>query len=313
VRHNGLYGGRWRSLINYTRVSDVDLIRDLETSRLDARRDVNLLQLGQIDYLGDDWLLNLQAAAVPAPGRGYPQRLQETAAAHGAVPQRGHALPPQPPRSAAVLQLRYGQRAGRGAAPLRGSRGHLSDGLVLGLPQAHGEVPHARLPPGAPARGARRASRRPLGARQRRRRPVLRTAHAPGRARRAADPGAAHFYLYSQYDEQSDQPDFDSAELTFNYNQLFRDTRFSGRDRLDDANQVSIGLTTRFLDARSGEEYFNASIGQIYYFTNRRVRLNASDPELDRPNSELAGEFNFYPNERLSCAATCSTTRARAR
>jgi LPS-assembly protein len=30
------------------------------------------------------------------------------------------------------------------------------------------------------------------------------------------------------------------------------------------------------------------------------VRLNASDPELDRPNSELAGELNFYPNERLS-------------
>jgi LPS-assembly protein len=64
------------------------------------------------------------------------------------------------------------------------------------------------------------------------------------------------FYLYSQYDEQSDQPDFDSAELTFNYNQLFRDTRFSGRDRLDDANQVSIGLTTRFLDARSGRGVF---------------------------------------------------------
>ena len=66
------------------------------------------------------------------------------------------------------------------------------------------------------------------------------------------------FYLYSQFDEQTDQPDFDSAELTFNYNQLFRDTRFSGRDRLDDANQVSIGLTSRFLDEDTGEERFNA-------------------------------------------------------
>ncbi|MFT7286690.1 MAG: LPS-assembly protein, partial [Halieaceae bacterium] len=108
------------------------------------------------------------------------------------------------------------------------------------------------------------------------------------------------FYLYSGFDEQADQPDFDSAELTFNYNQLFRDTRFSGRDRLDDANQVSVGLTTRFLDESDGEERFNASIGQIFYFTDRRVRLNASDPQLDRTNSELAGELNFYPNERLS-------------
>jgi hypothetical protein len=30
------------------------------------------------------------------------------------------------------------------------------------------------------------------------------------------------------------------------------------------------------------------------------VRLNASDPELDRSSSELAGELNFYPNERVS-------------
>ena len=96
------------------------------------------------------------------------------------------------------------------------------------------------------------------------------------------------FYLYSEFDEQTDQPDFDSAELTFNYNQLFRDTRFSGRDRLDDANQVALGLTTRFLDEETGEERFNASIGQIVYFDDRRVRLNASDPELDRSNSELA-------------------------
>ncbi|MEE4109376.1 MAG: LPS assembly protein LptD, partial [Halieaceae bacterium] len=108
------------------------------------------------------------------------------------------------------------------------------------------------------------------------------------------------FYLYSQFDDQTANPDFDSAELTFNYNQLFRDTRFSGRDRLDDANQLALGLTTRFLDASTGEERFNASIGQIFYFTNRRVRLDASDPELDRSSSEVAGELNFYPNERVS-------------
>ncbi|MEE4109384.1 MAG: LPS assembly protein LptD, partial [Halieaceae bacterium] len=108
------------------------------------------------------------------------------------------------------------------------------------------------------------------------------------------------FYLYSQFDDQTANPDFDSAELTFNYNQLFRDTRFSGRDRLDDANQLALGLTTRFLDASTGEERFNASFGQIFYFTNRRVRLDASDPELDRSSSEVAGELNFYPNERVS-------------
>jgi LPS-assembly protein len=74
-----------------------------------------------------------------------------------------------------------------------------------------------------------------------------------------------------------------------------------------------IGLTTRFLDARTGEERFNASLGQIFYFTNRRVRLNASDPELDRSSSESPANSTSTPTSGSACAATCSTTRARAR
>ena len=62
------------------------------------------------------------------------------------------------------------------------------------------------------------------------------------------------YYLYSQYEEQIFQPDFDTAELTFSYGQLFRDTRFSGNDRLDDANQLSVGVTSRYFDNETGEE-----------------------------------------------------------
>jgi LPS-assembly protein len=124
------------------------------------------------------------------------------------------------------------------------------------------------------------------------------------------------YYLYAGYADQSDQPDFDSAELTFNYNQLFRDTRFSGRDRLDDANQLAIGVTTRFLNARSGDELFNASLGQIVYFDERRVRVRPGAPELDRTESELAGELNFYPTDRLTLRAALqydpSTEKANA-
>ncbi len=29
------------------------------------------------------------------------------------------------------------------------------------------------------------------------------------------------YYLYSEFEDQTDQPDFDSAELTFSYNQLY--------------------------------------------------------------------------------------------
>ena len=108
------------------------------------------------------------------------------------------------------------------------------------------------------------------------------------------------YYLYSEFQEQSGQPDFDSAELTFTYNQLFRETRFSGRDRIDDSDQLSVGITTRFIDEADGREEFNASIGQIFYFQDREVRLNANDPPLTTGGSEVAGELTFFPNERLS-------------
>ena len=88
------------------------------------------------------------------------------------------------------------------------------------------------------------------------------------------------FYLYREFEDQSALPRFDVSELTFSYNQLFRETRFSGLDRRSDANQVSAGVTTRFINAASGREYFRASIGQIRYFEDRRVTLSGQ-PGVD--------------------------------
>ena len=301
VRHQGVYAGRWRSQINYTNVSDIDLIRDLETSSLQSRRDANLLQLGQVDYLGDDWLVTLQAQQFKPLAEDiredYKKLPQITAQYRGV--SEPFALNP-------IALVQYsnfdinnedrvvGQRlyAEAGATyPMNWQYGFLRSTAKYRVLQYSLDRQSELLDdePGAQSalasvdgglyfeRSTRFANRRMV---------------------QTLEPRA--FYLYSQYDEQTDQPDFDSAELTFNYNQLFRDTRFSGRDRLDDAHQLAIGVTTRFLDEDTGEERFNASIGQIVYFNNRRVRLNASDPELDRSNSELAGELNFYPNDRMT-------------
>ena len=108
------------------------------------------------------------------------------------------------------------------------------------------------------------------------------------------------FYLYSGFVHQSGQPDFDSAELTFSYHQLFRETRFSGNDRLDDANQIAIGVTTRFFSQDDGRERLNASIGQIHYFRDRKVRLLATDPALTDDGSSIAAEINWLPNDNWS-------------
>ena len=301
VRHNGLYSGRWRSQIRYTRVSDPDFIRDLETSRLDTRRDVNLLQLGQLDYLGEDWLVSLQAQRFQPLAEDILEdyrKLPQITVQHR---NSGESFNLNP-----LAMLQYSNFESD-TEPVTGQRLYAEAGASYPMTWSWGFLhPTAKY--------------RLLEYRLDRRddsglddEPGVQAALASvdsglffERETRLAGRDVVQtleprlYYLYSQFERQEDQPDFDSAELTFNYNQLFRDTRFSGRDRLDDANRLSIGLTTRFLDRESGEERFNASIGQTYYFTNRRVRLLASDPELERSNSELSGEFNFYPNERLS-------------
>ncbi len=79
------------------------------------------------------------------------------------------------------------------------------------------------------------------------------------------------FYVYIPYQDQTKLPVLDTAQYDFNYYQLFRENRFVGSDRVGDANQVTLALTTRLIDHASGLERMRASLGEIYYFDERRV------------------------------------------
>ncbi|MDX1433726.1 MAG: LPS assembly protein LptD, partial [Gammaproteobacteria bacterium] len=81
------------------------------------------------------------------------------------------------------------------------------------------------------------------------------------------------FYLYVPFDNQDDLPVFDTSEFDFSFGQLFRENRFTSADRVGDANQLSIALTSRLLTTRSGDELLSVGIGQIYYFEDREVTL----------------------------------------
>ncbi len=96
------------------------------------------------------------------------------------------------------------------------------------------------------------------------------------------------YYLRQGFEEQNDLPAFDSTTLTFSYSQLYRDNRFAGLDRIGDANQLSTGVTTRFIDSASGQEYLRASIGEIWYFRDRKVGV--ADANARQSSSALAAE-----------------------
>lgn len=81
------------------------------------------------------------------------------------------------------------------------------------------------------------------------------------------------FYLYVPYRDQTPVPVYDSGYMIFNIDQLFRDNRFSGFDRIGDTNQISYALKSRFLSEETGQEKVSLAVGQIHYFADRKVQL----------------------------------------
>ncbi len=85
-------------------------------------------------------------------------------------------------------------------------------------------------------------------------------------------------YLYVPYRNQDQLPVFDTALPDLNPIQLFRLNRYVGADRVSDANQVSVGVTSRLLDASNGRQFLSVTLGQTYYFQTPRVVLPTEAP-----------------------------------
>ena len=78
-------------------------------------------------------------------------------------------------------------------------------------------------------------------------------------------------YAYTPWRDQSALPNFDSSALDFNATTVFSENVFSGVDRVSDAHQVTGGLTTRYLDRRSGAELARLGVAQRYRLANQRI------------------------------------------
>ena len=82
-------------------------------------------------------------------------------------------------------------------------------------------------------------------------------------------------------DNQDDLPVFDTAIPDLNLVQLFRTNRYVGADRVGDANQLSVGVTTRLLDVarRPAVPERNAGPGVLFRRPARApARRNAARP-----------------------------------
>jgi LPS-assembly protein len=96
------------------------------------------------------------------------------------------------------------------------------------------------------------------------------------------------YYLNVPYEDQDNIPLFDTSIPKFTVAQLFRDNRFVGGDRIGDTNQMTVALTSRILNQNTGDEIMRASIGQIYYFDDRKVSLSGTSIDTEKQSDVIA-------------------------
>lgn len=107
------------------------------------------------------------------------------------------------------------------------------------------------------------------------------------------------YYLYIPENNQSDLPVFDTGIFDFSFASLFRENRFNNRDRIADANQLTVAVTSRFINQSSGAELAHISVGQLFFLEDRQVGLpgQASQRNTLAP---LVAEFSVTLFDHLS-------------
>lgn len=108
-------------------------------------------------------------------------------------------------------------------------------------------------------------------------------------------------YLYIPYRNQDAINLYDTTRLQDDFSGLFRENRYSGLDRINEANQLTLGWTTRIYDQQDIER-FRFSMGQIIFLQDPKpVASNIFDP-ISATESIFAAESlihwqqNWYLN-----------------
>ena len=129
------------------------------------------------------------------------------------------------------------------------------------------------------------------------------------------------FYVYTPYRDQSLLPNYDTGANDFNFATIFTENAFVGNDRISDNNLLTLGLTSRLLDAKTGAEALRLGIAQRFRFNDQNVTLPGGTREVAGfsdillgatvnwdPRWTFDGTFQFNPRTEQS---TRFTTGAR--
>ena len=108
------------------------------------------------------------------------------------------------------------------------------------------------------------------------------------------------FYVRTPFRDQSLLPNYDSGANDFNFATVFTENAFVGNDRISDANLLTLGVTSRLIDAQTGNETVRVGIAQRLRFSDQKVTLPGGLPITDRVSDLLLGTtVNWAPQWSL--------------
>lgn len=107
-------------------------------------------------------------------------------------------------------------------------------------------------------------------------------------------------YVRTPFVDQSNIPLFDSAERDFNQYAIYSDNAYTGVDRISDANQITIGMTSRMLNADNGSETMRMGVVQKVLLSDQRINPDSDQPITQRLSDMLLlGSTSVLPNWNL--------------
>ena len=135
------------------------------------------------------------------------------------------------------------------------------------------------------------------------------------------------YYVYIPFRDQTGIPNFDSGQQDINFATIYSENQFAGSDRINDANQITVGVTSRFMNAATGSEMFRRAWRSVLLrfaacdsagvpcararapTCLRRSRAGSGSTGLRTPARSTAPIFPRYRNSTSARA----TSRPRAR
>jgi len=309
LKHHQALAGGLNGNINFNRVSDDDFFRDLADT-VSATSQVNLLREGVLSYQTGNWIaaarvqrfqtLQDPVAPIVVPYARLPQLTIGTQQYHAGV-NFGFA--------GEYVDFRH-------PTSVNGSRVVLNPSVSYPMvsDSSFYVTPKLALHSTYYAMGANNVGALPNSSRSL---PILSVDSGVvferdsnmfgGDYLQTIEPRA--YYVYVPYRNQSALPNFDSALADFNFTQIFTENRFSGSDRIGDADQVTVAATSRLLDQKSGAERFKVMMGERFSLKDQQVNLVAPATSTGRSDILLAAlgqltrawslesEIQFDPNQ----------------